>query len=280
MHLAPLCAIWTGTKWQDWAACLVLYWGRMFFVSAAYHRYFSHRTYKTSRPFQFLLAFGAETSSQKGVLWWAAQHRTHHRYSDTELDPHNSLRGFWYSHLGWLFDHTEQTDFRRVRDLAKYPELVLLQKLWVVPPTLLGVLVWWLLGWSGLWIGFALSTALLWHGTFTVNSLSHLFGSQRYETGDQSRNNWLLTSVTLGECWHNNHHRWMQSTRQGFFWWEVDVSYYILRLFAALGLVWDLNQPPAHLYQPDSFLKGGKSVASEPQLIPPTSSKPTNARAA
>jgi stearoyl-CoA desaturase (delta-9 desaturase) len=249
VHLMPFAAFWTGTKWQDWVVCVALYWIRMFGTTAGYHRYFSHRTYKTSRFFQFCLAFLAQSSSQKGALWWAEHHRTHHKFSDADGDPHDSRRGFWYSHVGWIFDHTAETDYTKVRDLAKYPELVFLNKFWVLPPLTLGVLVWLLWGWSGLFIGFGLSTVLLWHGTFTINSLSHMWGKKRYASGDDSRNNFVLAIITMGEGWHNNHHHYMLSTRQGFFWWEIDLSYYILRLFAKLGIVWDLREPPVKVYE-------------------------------
>jgi stearoyl-CoA desaturase (Delta-9 desaturase) len=248
IHLLPLLAFWTGTKWQDWAVCAALYWIRMFGVTGAYHRYFAHRTYKTSRVFQFILAFLAETSSQKGALWWASHHRTHHRLSDQEGDPHNSRRGFWFSHVLWMFQGNSETDYSRIKDMAKYPELVWLNRHWLVPPTLLGVAVFLIWGLSGLLIGFFLSTVLLWHGTFTINSLSHIFGSQRYESGDESRNNWLLAIITMGEGWHNNHHHYMGSTRQGFYWWEYDVTYYVIRALGALRLVWDIREPPARVY--------------------------------
>jgi stearoyl-CoA desaturase (delta-9 desaturase) len=250
VHLLPLLAFYTGTRWQDWACCVALYWVRMFGVTGVYHRYFSHRTYKTSRVFQFVLAFLAMSSSQKGVLWWASNHRTHHRLSDKDGDPHDSRRGFWYSHMGWLYDYREATDYSKVRDLARYPELVFLNEYWVIPPLVLGATVWAFLGWSGLLIGFFLSTAILWHGTFTINSLSHMFGTKRYDAGDDSTNNWWLAIITMGEGWHNNHHHFMGSTRQGFYWWEYDVTYYILRTFQALGLVWDIKEPPARVYDP------------------------------
>jgi stearoyl-CoA desaturase (delta-9 desaturase) len=250
MHLVPLLAFFTGTRWQDWAVCVALYWVRMFGVTGAYHRYFAHRTYKTSRVFQFLLAFLAQSSAQKGALWWAAHHRNHHKLSDQDGDPHDSRRGFWYSHVGWLFAGTEETDYSRVKDLARYPELVWLNKLSLLPAVVLGVVVWLALGWSGLLIGFVLSTVLLWHGTFTINSLSHMLGNQRYLAGDDSKNNWFLAIITMGEGWHNNHHYYMNSTRQGFYWWEYDVTYYILRAFQAVGLVWDIKEPPARVFDP------------------------------
>jgi stearoyl-CoA desaturase (delta-9 desaturase) len=276
VHLLPLLAFYTGTKWQDWVVCVALYWIRMFGVTGVYHRYFSHRTYKTSRVFQFVLAFLAMSSSQKGVLWWAARHRTHHKLSDQDGDPHDSRRGFWYSHIGWLYDRNEATDFGKVRDLARYPELLFLNKFWLIPPVTLGFAVWLLFGWSGLLIGFFLSTAVLWHGTFTINSLSHMLGSQRYDAKDDSTNNWVLAVITMGEGWHNNHHHFMGSTRQGFFWWEIDATYYVLRSFALFGLVWDIKEPPQRVYDPSTWLAAapalphtepkGVSVAPDPTL--------------
>ncbi len=250
LHLLPFAALWTGTRWQDWVVCAVLFAVRMFAVTGVYHRYFSHRTFKTSRAFQFVLAFLAETSSQRGVLWWASHHRHHHKFSDLPWDTHSPIQnGFWYSHVGWIYDRkNEATDLSRVRDLAKYPELRWLDKNWILPPVALGALVFVTMGASGLFIGFALSTVLLWHATFTINSLSHVFGKRRFPTGDTSRNNWLLALLTFGEGWHNNHHHHMNSTRQGFYWWEVDLTFYILKALSYVGLVWDLRPvPPAVL---------------------------------
>jgi len=246
LHIVPFAAIWTGTRPIDWIVCVALYFSRMLMVTAGYHRYFSHRTFKTSRWFQFVMAFWAQTSSQKGVLWWAAHHRNHHKYSDLPWDVHSPIqRGFWYSHVGWLNDRgTEVTHYNRIPDLTKFPELMWLNKYWLVPPITLGVVVYLLLGWSGLLIGFALSTVLLWHGTFTINSLSHVFGRRRFATEDTSRNNWLLALLTLGEGWHNNHHHYMSSTRQGFYWWEIDIAYYFLKALSWLGIVWDLRPVP------------------------------------
>ena len=250
VHLAVFGALWTGARWQDWAVCAALYFVRMFAVTGAYHRYFSHRTYKTSRWFQFVLAFLAQTSSQRGALWWAAHHRDHHKYSDTERDPHSPIRwGFWHAHVGWIYDHNQDTNYGKVKDLAKFPELVVLNKLWWIPPTLLGFGVWLALGWSGLFIGFCLSTVLLWHGTFTINSLTHIVGKQRYVTGEYIKNSFILSLVTLGEGWHNNHHHYQASTRQGFYWWEIDITYYILKALSWVGLVWDLREPPARVYE-------------------------------
>ena len=270
LHVLVFGALWTGTSWVDWVACAVLYFVRMFAVTGAYHRYFSHRTYKTSRWFQFFLAFLAQTSSQKGALWWAAHHRDHHKYSDLPWDVHSPIqKGFWYSHVLWLVDRgTEVTDYKRIKDFAKYPELVWLNKYWLVPPVALGVATWWLLGWSGLLIGFFLSTVLLWHGTFLVNSLAHVLGGRRFPTADTSRNNWWIALLTLGEGWHNNHHHYMGSARQGFYWWEIDVTYYILKALSWCGLIWDLRPVPAAVLAEgralDAAARRGESVAPLP----------------
>ena len=248
VHLSVLCVFLTGVTWPAVVVCAVLFFVRMFGVTGGYHRYFSHRSYKTSRIGQFLLALLAQSSAQKGVLWWAAHHRHHHRASDTEDDVHcPKLRGFWYAHLGWLFDDNDATDMKAVGDLARYPELVWLNKYHLVPAVALGIATWLVFGWSGLVVGFLLSTVLLWHSTFTINSLTHMIGRPRFPTGDDSKNSAALALLTLGEGWHNNHHYHMVSTRQGFYWWEIDVTYYLLKLLSVLGIVWDLREPPGRV---------------------------------
>jgi stearoyl-CoA desaturase (delta-9 desaturase) len=239
-----------GWSWTGALLCLAIYVPRMFFVTAGYHRYFSHRSYKTSRWFQFVLAFGAEMTAQKGVLWWASHHRTHHRHSDERGDLHSAkLDGFWWSHMGWILaDGLEGTDLSRIRDFAKYPELRWLNRWWMVAPIALGVATYLIGGFFALVWGFAACQVLIWHGTFTINSLSHLWGRRRYtNTGDDSRNNPVLAAITLGEGWHNNHHYYQSSARQGFYWWEFDVTYYVLRALAAVGLVWDVRGVPDHV---------------------------------
>ena len=219
-HVAALNVFWVKFHWWYPLACLFLYGIRMFFVTAGYHRYFSHRSFKTSRWFQFVIAFMAMSSSQKGVLWWAAHHRHHHRFSDEDEDVHSpTLFGFFWAHIGWILsDKYNDTRLHYIGDFAKFPELRWLDKYYLVAPTALGVVLWLIGGWGLFAWGFCLSTVMLWHGTFTINSLSHLFGNRRYETTDTSRNNWLLALVTLGEGWHNNHHHYMAAARQGFYW--------------------------------------------------------------
>jgi len=221
------------------------YFGRMFFITGGYHRYFSHRSFSTSRFFQFFLAFMALTSSQKGVMWWAAHHRAHHRNSDRDEDVHTPRKGFLWSHCGWfLSSNHEKFDEVLVRDWMQYPELRWLEKNWAVPVFIYGLGLLFFFGWNGVFWGLGVSTVMLWHGTFTINSLSHVWGSKRYETNDHSRNNALLALITLGEGWHNNHHRYPVAARNGFFWWEIDVTYLILKLLSFLGLVWNLRPVP------------------------------------
>jgi len=250
-HLAVFAAFWTGVTWQALVVCVVLYVVRMFAVTGGYHRYFSHRTYKTGRVFQFILAFLAQSSAQKGALWWAAHHRRHHKHSDQPGDVHSPvLGGFMHSHVGWLFyEGAGDTDLDRIKDFAKYPELRFLDRFHLLPPILLGAACAWLFGWSGLIIGFFLSTVLLWHGTFFINSLAHVFGKRRFATTDDSRNNGWLALITLGEGWHNNHHRYQASARNGFYWWEIDVTYYVLKVLSWLGLVWDLRPVPEKILE-------------------------------
>jgi stearoyl-CoA desaturase (delta-9 desaturase) len=256
-----------GFSWLGLLLAIALYIPRIFFVTGAYHRYFSHRSYKTSRWFQFVLALGATFTSQKGPLWWAAHHRIHHKLSDAPGDLHSVKQsGFWWSHMGWILSRDlEDTDLSRIRDFAKYPELRWLNTYWMIPPVLAGVVTFLIGGFFALVWGFALAQVLTWHGTFTINSLSHLWGARRYKTDDDSRNNPVLAVITMGEGWHNNHHHYQVSVRQGFFWWEIDATYYVLRAFAAVGLVWDLHGVPDHVRADQLSAAGGNAgpIASD-----------------
>jgi stearoyl-CoA desaturase (delta-9 desaturase) len=247
VHVLALAGtLWFGITWPALAVFVVYTVGRIWFITAGYHRYFAHRAYRTSRAFQFILAFGATSSAQKGVLWWAGHHREHHRNSDTELDVHSPLRGFWWSHVGWILcDKYKDAPLDRIRDFAKYPEIRFIDKYdWIAPWTL-GIVAYLVAGWPGLFFGFFLSTVVCWHNTFMINSVAHVLGRRRYATEDTSRNNWLLGISTLGEGWHNNHHYFQSSARNGFFWWEIDVTYYGLKVLSWLGIVRDLKVPSA-----------------------------------
>ena len=246
VHVAGLAVVWTGVTEKAITLCIILYFIRMFAICAGYHRYFSHRSYSTSRAFQFALAFLAQSSAQKSVLWWAANHRHHHLHSDTEDDVHSPRHsGFWYAHFGWIFSaKNDKVDLSKVPDLARFPELRLLHRFEKAPAAALALVAFSLDGWSGLVVGFLWSTVLLYHATFCINSLAHMHGRKRYVTGDDSRNNWLLALITLGEGWHNNHHAYPSSVRQGFQWWEFDPTFYLLALLRCTGLVWDFKCAP------------------------------------
>lgn len=219
---------------------------RMWSVTAGYHRYFSHRSYKTSRAFQFILGLMGTLALQKGPMWWAAHHRFHHRHADEEVDIHSpNLRGLYWSHMGWILcDKYKDLRHELIPDLTRYPELRWLDRFHVVPPLLVWAALWIFFGpavfvWAGL-----VATVLNWHGLFTANSLCHMYGSRRYDTPDTSRNNPFFAMLLLGEGWHNNHHRYPGAARQGFFWWEIDPTYYLLKMLAAMGLIWDLQEVP------------------------------------
>ena len=262
VHLMCLGVFWVGWSWTAVAIAVAFYFVRMFAITGWYHRYFSHRTFKTSRTVQFLFALLGGSCAQRGPLWWAGHHRHHHIASDTPDDVHSPRHGgFLWSHIGWF---TSQTHFaprlKAIADFAKYPELRFLDRFDILVPTLAGFGMFGLgklletlspgLGTNGpqmlIW-GFFISTVALIHGTCTINSLSHVYGSQRYQTGDDSRNNFFLALITMGEGWHNNHHYYPASTRQGFYWWEIDLTYYGLKLLEQLGLVWDIRNVPHYV---------------------------------
>ena len=251
VHVGCIAAFFLGFQWSYLIVCLALFYVRMFFMTAGYHRYFSHRTFTTSRAFAFLMALMGTTSTQKGVLWWVAHHRHHHRYSDTTEDLHSpSVRGFLWSHIGWILsDRYNATRTDLVPDLMKYPELRWLNNYHLVPPIALAVILFLVGGWGMLVWGYCISTVILWHSTFSINSLMHLFGKRRYATNDTSKNSAILALLSMGEGWHNNHHYYQASTRQGFFWWEIDITYYLLKVLSWFRIVWDLREPPAHVLE-------------------------------
>jgi stearoyl-CoA desaturase (delta-9 desaturase) len=262
LHLGCLGAIWTGVSPTALAVAAAAYALRMFAVTGFYHRGFSHRTFRAARPIQFAFAALGASSVQRGPLWWAAHHRNHHHHADTPVDPHSPrVHGFLWSHVGWfLTPRGFRTDLKRVPDLARYPELRWLDRYDTAIPVLFAAAIYALGAWlrhadpalhtSGaqllIW-GFFVSTVVLFHATVTINSLAHRFGSRRFETRDDSRNNLWLALLTFGEGWHNNHHHFPGTARQGFLWWEIDLTWYGLRLLAALGLVHDLRPLPARV---------------------------------
>jgi len=249
LHLACLMVLFVTPSVTAVVLCVLFYVARMFGITAGFHRYFSHRSYKTSRFFQFCLAWLGCSALQRGPLWWSSHHRHHHQHSDQDNDVHSPIvQTFWYSHIGWVISSdANHVDWRNIKDIAKFAELRWLDRNHWVPGLTLAVICYLIDGWSGVAWGFLLSTVILYHGTFTINSLTHLFGKRRFPTTDESRNHWLLAIITLGEGWHNNHHYYQVSANQGFYWWEYDISFAILRFLSWFGLVWDLKRPPAKI---------------------------------
>ena len=262
-HLTVVLAFFVGGSWPAVVVGLMFYWARVFFITGFYHRYFSHRTFQTTRFFQAALAVLGTTAIQKGPLWWAGHHRFHHRHSDDPEDVHSPLMGgFWWAHMGWLMAYNrDDTRWDEVKDLARFPELRVLDRYYIAGTLLFAGFIaglgWGLerafpstgVTWMQVFVwGFFVGTVLLWHSTYLINSGAHMWGSQRFPTNDTSRNNLFLSLITLGEGWHNNHHRYPGSERNGFFWWEIDVTHYLLTALSWTGLIWDLRSPPAHVY--------------------------------
>jgi len=273
LHIGCLGVFFVGWSWIAVATAVVLYFVRMFFITGFYHRYFCHKAYRTSRAGQFIFALLGLTAAQRGPLWWAAVHRHHHKYSDQEPDVHSpGLQGFWWAHIGWLTSaRNYPTDYKLVRDLAKYPELVFLNRFDLLGPALLAVALFGFgagletffpglgtSGWQMVVWGFFISTVLVFHGTCSINSVSHVMGNRRFKTGDDSRNSLALALLTLGEGWHNNHHHYQASARQGFYWWEIDPTYYTLKFLQKLGVIWQIKEVPASVLE--------KSRADEPAV--------------
>ncbi len=262
-HVAALLVFYTGASAVAVIVALVMYLIRGLGVTAGFHRYFAHKSFRTGRVMQFLLGFAGSLATQGGVLWWVSHHRDHHRYTESERDMHSPrIYGLWHAHMGWMMSaKCFQTTGANVKDLHRYPEIKALQRhyAWIVIGQIvffyaLGALlaaVWPQLGTSGLQMlvwGYFLSTVVLWHSTFMVNSVCHRWGRAPYHAGDDSTNNWLVAILALGEGWHNNHHRFAGSARHGLQWWQFDLTWIVLRLLEKLGLVSDLKVPrPAQI---------------------------------
>ncbi|HTL32377.1 MAG TPA: acyl-CoA desaturase [Kofleriaceae bacterium] len=250
VHVAALVgAILVGWSWSALWWLVGTYAVRMFAITAGYHRYFSHRTFKTSRAFQFILALLGLTTAQQGPLWWASHHRRHHKYSDLPEDIHSPRqRGFIWSHMQWfLAKRHKQVDLERIKDFAKYPELRIMDRIDILYLVVVGFILFEVGGSTALIWGHFVSIVAAWHITFCINSLAHVLGSRRYATDDDSRNNLTLAILTFGEGWHNNHHHYQRTARQGFYWWEIDISWYVLKLLEALRIVWDVEGVPKHV---------------------------------
>ena len=279
VHLAFFAIPFVQFSWVSVALVFVLTRVVGLGITAGFHRYFSHHAFKTSRWFQFCLAFLGCAALQKGPLWWVAHHRLHHKHSDEEHDPHSPVReGFWHGHVGWLFTQDlNDPDPKLTRDLAKFPELVWLDRLWVLPGLALAGLCYLIDGWSGVVWGFGVTVSLVFQVTFAVNSFGHLWGKQRFDNGDGSRNLFLLGIVSMGEGWHNNHHRAPGSARHGFAWYEFDLTYTVIKLWKWMGLVWAVKLPSAEVMRGEqrrtptgTTEPSGTATADVPDTVPST----------
>jgi stearoyl-CoA desaturase (delta-9 desaturase) len=252
-----------------WAASHFL---RAVGLTLCFHRYLAHRAFKMNRGARFVWALVGTAAMQKGPLWWAGHHVNHHKYADRDGDPHSPMvSGVYHAHVGWFLDDTKYDSVESnnpvMRDFSKVPELALLDRFFYAPPILLalglvlaGGLPW--LAW-----GFCLPTMTLSHATFCINSVNHMFGSRRFETVDESRNNVLTAFFAVGEGWHNNHHRYQRAARNGFYWWEFDPTWYIIRGMAALRIAWDLQSVPKRIYEEARSVKAQRAARRIPSII-------------
>ena len=247
-------------------------WAASHFVRAigltlVFHRYFAHRAFQMKRGARFVWALIGTAAMQKGPLWWAGHHVNHHRFADREGDPHSpAVSGFYYAHIGWFLndarnDRLEATN-PVIRDFSKAPEIRWLERFFVVPPLLLAIALFLAGGLTWVVWGFCAPTVTLAHSTFAINSINHLFGSRRFETPDDSRNNPFTAFFAAGEGWHNNHHRYQRAARNGFYWWEFDPTWYVIRAMAAVGLVWDIQPVPERIYAEAHAANAGRTVGA------------------
>lgn len=254
-HSCAFLVFFVGVSPIAFAAFLFFFVVRTFGVAAGYHRYFSHRSFETSRWFQFVLAFLGASSGQKGPLSWATSHRIHHRYSDTPKDPHTPKRGFLYGYIGWLLPSDAlHTDKKLTADFDPYPEIAWINTYYNIAPVSLALFCAGLgtylklhhpeLQTSGLQLftwGFVMSGILCLHGTLLINTLGHMSPEKSPRTNDHSRNVAFLLPVTLGECWHHNHHSSPTSANCGFKWWQVDFIYLGIVILGKLGIVYNIH---------------------------------------
>lgn len=244
-HIAALGAFFTFS-WENLAATVILWWiASSWGIGISYHRMLTHRGFTSSKWMMRFLATCGTLGLQSGPISWVTTHRLHHAFSDTDKDPHNSKKGFWWSHIGWIFKGTAQNQPEAVRqryspDLLKDPYLRFIDKYYYVTTLILAAGLFAIGGWTMVLWAIVVRIVLSWHFTWTVNSLTHFFGSRRFETRDDSRNNVLVAAVTFGEGWHNNHHAFARSAKHGLTWKEFDINWYQLCIAEKLGLIKDL----------------------------------------
>ena len=229
-----------------------------------------------NRVARFVWTLIGTSAMQKGPLWWAGHHVNHHRFADREGDPHSPLvSGIYYAHVGWFLHDARHDRLAAsnpvIRDFSGVPEIAWLERYYFVPPLMLVAGLYLLGGLPWVVWGFCVPTVSLGHATFAINSVNHMFGSRRFDTLDESRNNVVTAVVAAGEGWHNNHHRYQRAARNGFYWWELDPTWYVIRLMELAGLAWAVQRVPSRIYKEARALKArrrARSVVSVVEVAP------------
>lgn len=254
-------AVWAGSHFL-----------RAIGLTLAFHRYFAHRAFKMNRIARFVWVWIGTSAMQKGPIWWAGHHVNHHKYADRDGDPHSPMvSGVYYAHIGWFLNDTRNDTLEPtnpvIRDFSKVPEIAFIEKYFFLPPLTLAIAMFALGGFPLLIWGFCLPTMTLAHATFAINTVNHMFGSRRFETVDESRNNPLTAFFAVGEGWHNNHHRYQRAARNGFYWWEFDPTWYVIRAMKAVGLAWDVQAVPKRIYEEARVVKAKRATRKAPSII-------------
>lgn len=234
-------------SWTNLAVGLVMWWviGSLG-IGLSFHRQLTHRGFQSPEWLKHLLAVFGSMALQGSPVDWITTHRLHHQFTETEKDPHSPRFGFFFSHIGWVLRGTSQmngdeVEKRYIPDLLKDKFLVRLSKYWYLPTVITGILLGLIGGWSMILWGVFLPITLNWHFTWFVNSVTHIWGSRRFEVADDSTNNWWVALLSWGEGWHNNHHAHPTSARHGLVWYEIDFNWMQIKVLEKLGLVWGVK---------------------------------------
>ncbi|MBX7174052.1 MAG: fatty acid desaturase [Pyrinomonadaceae bacterium] len=248
IHALALTAIFSFT-WTNFIVAFILLWFSVGWgIGIGYHRLLTHRSFESPKWFEYLLAILGSLTLQKGAISWVTTHRIHHAFTEKEEDPHSPDKGFFWSHTGWMLFGISQNYSIEVcqkysRDLLQDKFYFHFERINLVPAIIVAILLYCLGGWGMLAWGVGVRTVISWHITWGINSFAHKFGSQRFKTGENSRNNAVLGILAFGEGWHNNHHAFPTSARHGLVWYELDLSYLQIKLFEKLGIVKNVKVP-------------------------------------
>ena len=241
-------------SWKAFTVFVVLYVISGLGITFGFHRLFTHRAFKVPKWIEYVAAFAGTLALQGSVLKWVAHHRMHHAFSDNDRDPHDSTRGFWFSHLFWTCYNDPARDDMKIqrkfaRDIAADPVLVFMSKdsFSIGAQVLLATGLWYVFGWEIMLSGVALRLVALYHATWFVNSAAHLWGYRNYDVGDRATNCWWVGLITFGEGWHNNHHAFSNVAPAGHRWWEIDTTWMLIKALSWVGLVRDIKLPPTYI---------------------------------